>query len=233
MLMTRTSRPKYVPGYDLFKLIVAVVLTIILIALLLRNRQQPPAAPITTETPWHATITTRPSSTPKPPTQTALPATVTATVELATLTVQPSSTVIPLSQTETAELATLTAISPTTTPQLSASTPTALPAPVEPIPTSDPNACPSAASRIRIGDNLQVLVRLNLRTGPSLNWPIIRTNEPGTSMQVIGGPVCTRRGGPGSPKAYLWWNVRMQNGQEGWSAEAPLISPYYFLAPIR
>ncbi len=229
--MRRASWPKYAPGYDLFKLIVAVILTIILVALLLLDLQRKPA-------PVPVMITMAPSTATEA--VTSLPVTFTATAGLATLTAQPSATVTATIEPATpTDQASSTAI-PTTTPVVPPiSTPiasplgTSLPVPVEPIPTSDPNACPSAASRIRIGDTLHVLVRLNFRTGPGLNWPIIRTNDPGTSMRVIGGPVCTRRSGAGIPRAYLWWNVRMQNGQEGWSAEAPLISPYYFLAPIR
>jgi hypothetical protein len=77
-----------------------------------------------------------------------------------------------------------------------------------------------------------VLSRLNFREGPGLNWPIILTNNPSTEMLVIGGPQCTLRSTPGGPKAYLWWNVRMKNGLEGWSAEASLINPNYFLDPL-
>ena len=50
-------------------------------------------------------------------------------------------------------------------------------------------------------------------------------------MEVIGGPVCTVKGDD-PPKAYLWWNVRMKDGREGWSAEAPLNFPNYFLKPL-
>lgn len=52
-------------------------------------------------------------------------------------------------------------------------------------------------------------------------------------MEVVGGPVCTIRNTAEGTKAYLWWKVRMDNGQEGWSAEAPLIDPIYFLEPVR
>jgi len=52
-------------------------------------------------------------------------------------------------------------------------------------------------------------------------------------MTVVGGPVCTTRNTAEGPKAYLWWKVRLENGQEGWSAEAPLIVSDYFLEPIR
>jgi len=51
---------------------------------------------------------------------------------------------------------------------------------------------------------------------------------------VIGGPVCTIRNGmDDDPKAYLWWYVRMKDGREGWSAEAPLNTPNYLLEPIQ
>ncbi len=212
--MAQTSGSRLVPGYDLFKLIVAIILFL----LLLRGCQQPPLPPTITALPPTATETV----TPLPPTatETAIPVT-------ATFTPEP-----PITDTPTA---TFTAQSPP--PDTSTATPTStstpLPAPTEPVPTSDPNACPSAATRIRVGDSVRTLYRLNFRTGPGLNWPIILTNNPGTRMEVIGGPVCTRRSTPGGDRAYLWWNVRLPNGLEGWSAEAPLINPYYFLEPIR
>jgi hypothetical protein len=52
-------------------------------------------------------------------------------------------------------------------------------------------------------------------------------------MTVVDGPVCTTRDTPEGLRAYLWWKVRLENGQEGWSAEAPLIDPNYFIEPIR
>jgi hypothetical protein len=210
--MTRGSRPKYAPGYDLFKLIVAAILTIILVALLLLDRQQRPALPGLTVMPAGATETL-----------TSLLPTVTEMIRPATIAAQSLSTPIP----------------PTVTPlPFPTSTPTTSPLGA-PLPASteviqpDANTCPSASSRIRIGDNLRVLTRLNFRTGPGLNWPIILTNNPGTIMQVIGGPICTRLNASEGLRAYLWWNVRTQNDQEGWSVEASLISPHYFLAPIR
>jgi hypothetical protein len=211
--MTRSNGPKYAPGYDLFKLIVAVILTIILITLLLLDRQQPPALPIVTPAPQTATETV------------ITPPTITETLRPATHTIQPPSATMQPTPTMTAVL------SPTSTPTASPLA-TLLPTPTEVIP-SDTSACPSASSRIRVGDTLQVLTRLNLRSGPGLDRAIIRTNNPGTTMLVIGGPVCTRLSVRAGSRAYLWWQVRIQNGQEGWSAEASLITPNYFLAPIR
>jgi hypothetical protein len=208
--MKQTHGSKYVPGYDLFKLIVAVILTLILIALLVRGRQlesSPVIYTVTVSSPTAMENTITPLSN------------VTETLKPVTLTAEPSAT----------------AISPTTTPvPLPTSTPTPEPtATPTPEPTSASNTCPSASSRIQIGDKIHVLVRLNFRTGPGLNWPIILTNNPGITLEVIGGPVCVLVDTSRGPRSYLWWNVRMQNGQEGWSAEAPLINPYYFLEPIR
>ncbi|MFZ5902060.1 MAG: hypothetical protein ACOYZ8_00725 [Chloroflexota bacterium] len=216
--MAQTSGSRFVPGYDLFKLVVAVILTIILIILLLRGCQQSPAPATVTPAPPSATAT----DTPLPPTVTETP-------------VPASATFTPVPPATDTPTATFTAQPPpgdTPTPSPT-STSTPLPAPTEPVPTSDPNACPSAVTRIHVGDSVRVLYRLNFRTGPGLNWPIILTNNPGTRMEVIGGPVCTRRATPGGDRAYLWWKVRLPNGLEGWSAEAPLIRPDYFLEPIR
>ncbi len=139
-----------------------------------------------------------------------------------------SSTLNPTVQPQpTATLPTLTPV-PLLTP-----TSSPVPAPTESFPTSDPNACPSSPSHIQIGDHVRVLSWLNFRRGPGRNWPVILTNSAGTAMTVVGGPVCTIRNMAKGPKAYLWWKVRLENGQEGWSAEAPLIEPDYFLEPIR
>ena len=170
---------------------------------LLLGRQPAPALP------FDATK----SATPLPPTPTGM-------VETATTSPQPSPTAIPATET------------PAPTP---VSTPTLLPTPTPTAfaLTSGQTACPSTASRLRIGDKLRVLSRLNFRSGPGLNWPIILTNNPGVSMQVIGGPVCTRLSDSQDARAYLWWNVQMENGQLGWSAEGSLLSPTYFVAPIH
>jgi hypothetical protein len=195
--MTQTSGSKYAPGYDLFKLIVAVILTIILILLLLRESRQRFA---------------QPNLTVAPPTETER-------VVLPTMTSQPSPTPTPV-------------ITPTE-PIPTESIPTQEPAPTQPVPASDPNECPSAPTRIQVGDKVRVVSWLYFRTGPGLNSPIQHTNNPGTEMDVIGGPVCTIKSATDDAKAYLWWYVRMKDGREGWSAEAPLNTPNYLLEPIR
>jgi hypothetical protein len=76
--------------------------------------------------------------------------------------------------------------------------------------------------------NATILRRLNFRSSPGIknNW--ILTNVPGTRVEVLDGPVCTlfKNGG-----AYLWWNIRLSDGQTGWSAEASALGRYYFMEP--
>jgi len=73
-----------------------------------------------------------------------------------------------------------------------------------------------------------ILRRLNFRSSPGIrnNW--ILTNIPGTQVEVIGGPECTRYQNGG---AYLWWQIRLPNGMEGWSAEASAFGGFYFMEP--
>ena len=130
--------------------------------------------------------------------------------------------------------ATQTEIPPTATPTVEATPTQTTPAETTPsvlFPSSDPNECPSHPTRIQVGYTVFVQDWLYFRTGPGLNYSIQHTNRPGTEMEVIGGPVCTVKGDD-PPKAYLWWNVRMKDGREGWSAEAPLNFPNYFLGPL-
>ncbi|MEW6405457.1 MAG: SH3 domain-containing protein [Chloroflexota bacterium] len=183
--MNRAALPRHVPFYDLFKLIVAVVLTIIFIILLLRDRTEQPLPTGSLPTPTFA------------PTELASP--------IPTFTPAPA---------------------PLPTPSLGL-----LPT-TQPFPTADASACPSSPSHIQVSDRVRVRSWLNFRTGPGLNWPIIHTNTAGTIMEVIGGPFCTTKDTAEGVRAYLWWNVRMENGEEGWSAEAPLIDPDYFLEQI-
>lgn len=198
--MKQTSGTRYVPGYDLFKLIVAVILTIILIMLLLRENQRRFAAlemPMETE-------------------QAALPA-MTSQAPLPTPSLSATPTENPITATSVATpMPTQTTLAVVVTPS--------------PVPSSDPNECPSNPTRVEQGNTVIVKDWLNFRTGPGLNYPIQHTNRPGTELEVIGGPACTVKG-DNPPRAYLWWSLRMKDGREGWSAEAPLNYPNYFLEP--
>ena len=213
--MTQTNGSKYAPGYDLFKLIVAVILTIILILLLLRESRG---------------RFVQPNLTVSVPSQTER-------VVLPTMTSQPSPISSPMGTSTPTPLPTSTQPIPTQptliepTPTKSASAETVVPA--ESIPASDPSECPSAPTRIQVGDKVRVISWLYFRTGPGLNSTIQHTNNPGTEMEVIGGPLCTIKSAADVSKAYLWWYVRMKDGREGWSAEAPLNTPNYLMEPIQ
>ena len=67
-----------------------------------------------------------------------------------------------------------------------------------------------------------------MRQEAAINAPIVQTNATNTQVEVIGGPVCTPVGG----HAYQWWQIRLANGAEGWSAESPLNESAYFLEPV-
>lgn len=207
--MTEPLRTRYAPGYDLFKLIVAILLTIALIWLLLqenrRKYEQLDVLPTLANTPTLATApSTVESSTPE----------ITETADT------PASTPEPTQTTEPAPTESPAPVTPSPSPSPEAS------------PSSEANACPSNPTQIEVGGRVKVLDWLNFRVGPGLNFPIQHTNRPGTEMEVIGGPVCTIKD-EDPPRAYLWWNVRMKDGREGWSAEAPLNFPNYFMEPVK
>jgi hypothetical protein len=67
-----------------------------------------------------------------------------------------------------------------------------------------------------------------MRNNPSIDATILQTNPTGAEVEIIGGPVCT----PVGESAYLWWQIRLASGAEGWSAESPLNQANYFLQPI-
>jgi len=75
-----------------------------------------------------------------------------------------------------------------------------------------------------------ILRRLNFRSSPGIrnNW--IKTNLPGTRVDILGGPECTlyKNGG-----AYLWWRIELPDGQIGWSAEASAFGRFYFMEPVK
>jgi hypothetical protein len=68
-----------------------------------------------------------------------------------------------------------------------------------------------------------------MRSEALITAAIIQTNPTGTQVEIIGGPVCT----PVGERAYLWWQIRLPNGAEGWSAEAQLNERSYLLEPIQ
>jgi cytoskeletal protein RodZ len=195
------------PSYDLFKLAVTIVLLVILLLMLLRGCATISAAPIPTDAN---------TSSPVP-----------------TEAIQASSTPENLTPSSTP-----TALQATTTPTTIASTPSATSAATESPTTAFGTATPSSAqnvscntsvpSRLNVGQTAQVVQRLNMRDDASIDAAIIQTNPTGTQIEIIGGPVCT----PVGDRAYLWWQIRLPDGVEGWSAESPLNDATYLLEPV-
>ena len=67
-----------------------------------------------------------------------------------------------------------------------------------------------------------------MRNDASINAALIQTNSTNTQVEIIGGPVCE----PVGDRAYLWWQIRLPDGAEGWSTESQLNNSSYFLEPI-
>jgi hypothetical protein len=191
----------HAPFYDLFKLIVAIILLVIFLFLIWMRPTPGPqlVSSISTSTPLLPTLTT------VPPTSTSIPPTATSA---------PTDTPIPT--------ATLT-LAPTTQP---ADEP--LPTPIIEIP-ADLEACQTIAkSQLQVGTKATVQRKVNLRTSPGIFNNIILVNLPGSEVEVIGGPACTRYKNGG---AYLWWEVKLPGGITGWSAEASAFGSFYFMEP--
>lgn len=208
--MKEPLRTRYAPGYDLFKLVVAILLTVLLIVLLLRERDKRFEALSMSITQAAVADVIAPTATVPAPASTAMP----EPTQTESAPTQPPVTETPV-------------VEATPTETAAAETP-----PADPQPVSDPNECSSNPTRIQVGMTVRVLDWLNFRAAPGLGKTIQTTNRPGTQMEVIDGPVCTMQGG-NPPRAYLWWNLRMADGREGWSAEAPLNFPNYFMEPVE
>ena len=63
---------------------------------------------------------------------------------------------------------------------------------------------------------------LNVRAEAALSAGVITQAAPGETFQIIGGPVCE--------SGFLWWQVRLDNGIEGFAAEGTLEN--YFFVPL-
>ena len=204
------------PGYDLFKLIVAILLLILFLFLYWRGTPPSPAfVPVLTGTPsitpTIATVITLPQVS-----ATAVP--IFSPAATGTLLPSPSPTVIPQ-------------ISPTSTPIPSATATTEIKStttPVAGIPSSS-NACEAAISRSRlqVGRNAVLVRRLNFRSSPGIHNNWLLTNKPGTKVEIVDGPVCL----PYFVGAYMWWQIKIPDGRIGWSAEASLRGKFYFMEP--
>ena len=204
-------------GYDLFKLIVAILL---LILFFLLNRRPTPQSSTLMST-LNAKPTIVPvSSTPISLTSTSIPILTPTATNIAAFTQTP------LPSPTTTEISAPTATplpSPSTTPVSSTSTP------ISGTPAATACDAASSHSRLQAGMSATILRRLNFRSSPGIqnNW--LLTNNPRTKVEVIGGPECI----PHSIGAYVWWQIKLPDGQIGWSAEASQQGMFYFIEPIR
>lgn len=209
------STSSHAPFYDLFKLIVAIILLLIFLFLL---RISPGASP--------ESISSISTPTPVPPTET-----ITSTPSAIPVTPSPT-------QTSTSIPSTNTPVPVDTPTQTSApSQPTETPVPetsTSPTPAvespSDSEMCGLAPPQLQVGMKATIQRRLNFRSSPGImnNW--VLTSNPGTQVEVVGGPTCTRYQ---NGVAYLWWQIKLPNGSVGWSAEASAYGYVYFMEPVK
>ena len=195
----RTS--SHAPFYDLFKLIVAIILLIIFLALIWTrsDTSSQPLMDIQTSTPLPPTPTVAsPAQPPIPPTTPPLPS--------ETPTQIPTETLSPIAV-------------PTDEP---------LPTPIVEIPSELEDCTAYSRSQLQVGMKAVIQRRVNFRSYPGLFKNLILTNDPGVEVEIVGGPACTRyeKGG-----AYLWWEIKLPDGSTGWSAEASAFGAFYFMEP--
>lgn len=222
-------------AYDTFKLIVAIILLLLLIVLFLQKPAvtQAVTQPTSTVEANQALVgaaVQQPSSTAAAVLPTSTP------TSLPPLTAQPTFTPVEPTPTVPPPPSPTSPPPPTPTATTAAPTPTAA---LEPSPTatqvaqaaqSADSGCPLAApSRLTAGKQAVVVTNLNVRKDAGMDKPIIFVSPPRSKLEVTGGPVCI----PYQGGAYLWWNVKTQDGTVGWSAEASLSKGFYFLEPVH
>jgi cytoskeletal protein RodZ len=228
--LTRAGR------YDLFKLIVAILL---LILFLLLNRKMTPQSipPISTPSVKRTAVSASSTSTSLTTTATLLPSPTLSSAVTQTMTPTPSvtETKVPISTQTPLSSPTVTKIVTPTAPPLSSATATTTPvieSTATPLAgTSIASACDSASSRSRLQTGMSAILlrRLNFRSSPGIHENWLLTNLPGTRVEIIGGPECL----PHAAGAYVWWQIKLPDGQIGWSAEASRHGSFYFMEPVR
>lgn len=208
--MDRPSRRA--PGYDLFKLIVAMILLILFLLLNWRGRSQSLIL----------------FSTLAPANPTTVPVSLTPVLLATTSALIHTSTATGITSTLPPAPSPINTFTPIATPLPSL---VATPATTSTAAAPVASACEAASlrSRLQNGMNATILQRLNFRSSPGIrdNW--LRTNLPGTQVEIIGGPECL----PHASGAYVWWQIKLPDGQIGWSAEASQYGSFYFMEPAE
>ena len=100
------------------------------------------------------------------------------------------------------------------------------------IPVSTVDACPGAKpGRLKVGEQAFVEPEPEdfnrIYPEPKIESDkLIYRMPPGSYMQVLEGPVC------GNGKEGVWWKVRADSGDIGWTRESDYAKDYYFIAPV-
>lgn len=89
---------------------------------------------------------------------------------------------------------------------------------------------PVPKTQLKAGDTATINRPLNLRTRPSLLNRIILVHQPGSQVEIIGGPTETLYQ---NGSKYVWWQVRLPGGLIGWSAELSECGRFYFMEPVE
>ena len=218
------SNQQHWQGYDLLKLLMAIVLILIVIVLVLGSRGKSPdaavsAAASTAEAAVSPEITVTSTSSPA--------ADVTEPVVPTTNTPSPTAT---STATITATPTPTGTSTPTSTPTVTI-TPTNSVTPVEvaDVPAELDSCSLAIDSRLEVGATAVVRTNLNFRAAPGLDEEIQLVHLPGVRLEIIDGPICIRH----LDGAYRWWQVQRPDGATGWSAEGSLTRLFYFLDPVE
>ncbi|MFT3895276.1 MAG: SH3 domain-containing protein [Anaerolineales bacterium] len=110
-------------------------------------------------------------------------------------------------------------------PHLKSNTP-----PVAENPSTEAVCAANTRTKLQVGMKAVIQHRLNFRTTAGIHNNRLSTNPPGTQVDVIGGPQCTTYKNGSS---YLWWEIKLPNGEIGWSAEASAFGGFYFMEPSQ
>jgi hypothetical protein len=233
-------------NYDWFKLIVALILLVIFFLLLLR--QPPPGVTVTGANPavtGTSVVVLAPTTLPSLPPTPSSTATQPTANSVAAPTQAASATSVPIQPTATLVAApaqaTSVPIQPTATSaaapaQAASPMPQATTVPTQPPAGSLTPSAPSASgdcskalpTRLEVGKKATVTTHLFLRKAAGIDQAVLLTNLPGTTLEILGGPVCI----PYGSGVYRWWNVKTAAGPAGWSAEGALTGQTYFMDPV-
>jgi len=177
----------------------------------------PIVAPVLLEPPTETpSVTASATGTPTATASPTEPHTPTATATLTETPTEVPSAIASATETPSPTATETPTASPTPTATLT-ETPTATQIPVpSPTPADAEVKVTIAMGGLSVGKQAEVdpsvTTPLNLRTGPGTNYAITGQVPSGTSLTLLAGPQTT--------SSYVWWQVRLPDGQTGWLVEA-------------